>query len=139
MIYVAAIQNIPSEILEAADIDGAKGFTKLWRIILPMILPAITINLFLTLINAFKQFDINFALNNGGPGMMFNGTPVMGSELLALNIYNTAFSFSNMALAQVAILAIALRNSLATPPPRCEKTRNLNASIASLDLWPNVR
>lgn len=100
MIYVAAIQNIPSEILEAADIDGAKGITKLWRIVLPMILPAITINLFLTLINAFKQFDINFALNNGGPGMMFHGTPVMGSELLALNIYNTAFSFSNMALAQ---------------------------------------
>ncbi|TLG72768.1 carbohydrate ABC transporter permease [Culicoidibacter larvae] len=100
MIYVAALQNIPSEVLEASSLDGATGFQRLRHIIFPMVAPAFTISLFLTLVTAFKQFDINFALNMGGPGTTFAGVPVMASELLALNIYQTAFSFNQMGVAQ---------------------------------------
>lgn len=86
VIYVAALQNIPKELIEAAEIDGANNWQKTRHIIFPMVAPAFTVSVFLTLANSFKLFDQNLALTNGGPG---NAT-----EMLALNIYKSAFTFS---------------------------------------------
>ncbi|MCF6093615.1 sugar ABC transporter permease [Microaerobacter geothermalis] len=83
VIYIAAILNIPDEVIEAARIDGANGWDLLKYIILPLIRPAITICLFLTISWAFKIFDLNFSLTGGGP---FKST-----ESLAINIYTEAF------------------------------------------------
>mgnify|MGYP002615008581 CR=1 FL=1 len=92
MIYIAQIQNIPDSVMEAAEIDGAIGWTKLKSIILPLMMPAFTIGLFLSISNAFKLFDQNLSLTGGGPA---NST-----QMLALNIYNTAFGENRFGLAQ---------------------------------------
>lgn len=92
VIYVAALQNIPKELIEAAEIDGANNWQKIKNIIFPMVAPAFTVSVFLTLANSFKLFDQNLALTNGGPG---NAT-----EMLALNIYKTAFTFSEFGKSQ---------------------------------------
>lgn len=92
VIYIAALQNIPSELIEAAEIDGASSWERTRHIIIPMVAPAFTISIFLTLANSFKLFDQNLALTNGGPG---NAT-----EMLALNIYKTAFTFTKFGEAQ---------------------------------------
>ena len=84
VIYIAAIQNIPEDMLEAAMIDGANGRTTLFRIIIPSVMPSITICLFLTTTNGFKLYDQNLALTNGAPNH--------GTEMLALNIFNTFYS-----------------------------------------------
>lgn len=83
IIYIAGIQNIPGELIEAAKIDGANSRQILRRVTLPMIMPSITICTFLTLTNSFKLFDQNLALTNGEPSNM--------SEMLALNIFNTFY------------------------------------------------
>lgn len=100
MIYIAALQNVPRELLEAAAIDGAAGWQRLRHITLPMIAPAFTVASFLTLVNSFKMFDVNVSLTNGQPTTEFLGQPVFGTELVAMNIYNTAFSLNRMAEAQ---------------------------------------
>lgn len=84
IIYIAAIQNIPHEQREAAAIDGANGRQMLMRIIIPMVMPAITICTFLTLTNSFKLFDQNLALTGGGPAGK--------TQMLALNIYHTFYN-----------------------------------------------
>lgn len=83
IIYISFLNNIPNDINEAASIDGANMWQTFWRIKLPMLAPAFTISLFLTLANAFKVYDQNLALTNGAP---FGST-----EMVAMNIYNTAF------------------------------------------------
>ena len=83
IIYIAGIQNIPGELIEAAKIDGANSWQLLRHVTVPMLMPTITICTFLTLTNGFKLFDQNLALTGGNPGKM--------SELLALNIYNTMY------------------------------------------------
>ena len=83
IIYIAGIQNVPGELLEAARIDGATNGQVLTKVILPMVMPSITICTFLTLTNSFKLYDQNLALTNGAPSNK--------SELLALNIYNTFY------------------------------------------------
>ena len=83
VIYIAGLQNIPGDLLEAAAIDGAGRFTTLWRIKLPLVMPSVTICTFLTLTNAFKMFDQNLALTAGAPE---NRT-----QMLALNIYQTFY------------------------------------------------
>ena len=83
IIYSAGIQNIPGELIEAAQIDGANKGQLLKHVIIPMVMPSITICTFLTLTNSFKLFDQNLALTNGEPSNM--------SEMLALNIYNTFY------------------------------------------------
>ena len=83
IIYVAGIQNIPADLIEAAKIDGANNWQLLKNVTLPLLMPTITICSFLTLTNGFKLFDQNLALTGGNPGKM--------SELLALNIYNTMY------------------------------------------------
>ncbi|GAA4066506.1 sugar ABC transporter permease [Amphibacillus indicireducens] len=92
IIYISYLQGVPQELLEAAEIDGASIFQRFWRIKFPLVAPAFTVSLFLTLSNAFKLYDQNLALTNGGP---YGST-----EMLAMEIYNTAFSRFDMAYAQ---------------------------------------
>lgn len=83
IIYVAGLQSIPEDVMEAAEIDGATGWTKLTKVTIPMMMPSITICTFLALTNGFKLFDQNLALTGGNPNRL--------SELLALNIYDTMY------------------------------------------------
>ena len=103
VIYVAQIQNIPDSIMEAAEIDGASYLQRLKFIVLPLMAPAFTVGLFLSLTTCFKLYDQNLALTNGGP---FNST-----EMLALNIYNSAFKYNELGVAQakavVFLVAVA--------------------------------
>jgi raffinose/stachyose/melibiose transport system permease protein len=100
MIYLAALQSVPVELHEAAQIDGAGPFHRLRYITLPMVAQAFTVTMFLTLINSFKQFDVNVSLTAGGPSTMFAGQAIPGTQLLALNIYSTAFTGNNLAQGQ---------------------------------------
>ncbi|WP_409345317.1 carbohydrate ABC transporter permease [Paenibacillus sp. MBLB4367] len=83
VIYIAALTNVPKELLEAARIDGASRLQMLRSITIPLIMPAVTVCMFLTISWAFKMFDLNLSLTKGGP---FNST-----ESVALNIYQEAF------------------------------------------------
>lgn len=96
LIYIAGIQNVPNSLLEAAQIDGATYMDRLKHILFPMIAPSFTVAAFLTIVNSFKQFDVNVSLTNGGPAKTFMGMTVNSTELLALNIYKEAFSFNKM-------------------------------------------
>lgn len=107
IIYIAYLESVPRELLEAAEMDGANAFQRFWRVKFPLVAPAFTISLFLTLSNAFKMYDQNLALTNGGP---FKST-----EMVAMEIYNTAFTNYDMALAQakavvffILVAAVAL-------------------------------
>lgn len=100
MIYVTALNGIPSSVIEAAKIDGANGFKRMTSIVMPMVAHAFTICIFLTLVNSFKQFDLNFSLTNGGPSKLFMGKAIMSTELQALNIYKTAITRNEWALGQ---------------------------------------
>ena len=84
IIYIAGIQNIPGDLTEAAAIDGAGPWQTLRHVIIPMVMPSITICSFLTLTNSFKLFDQNFALTGGAPARQ--------TQMLALDIYNTFYS-----------------------------------------------
>ena len=84
IMYIAGIQNIPTELIEAAEIDGANKFQTLYKIIIPMTMPSVTICLFLTLTNCFKLFDQNLALTAGGPAKK--------TAMLAYDIYTTFYN-----------------------------------------------
>ena len=84
IIYIAGLQSIPSDYLEAAKLDGAGTFKTLFRVTIPNVMPSITICLFLTLTNSFKLFDQNLALTGGDPNH--------ATEMLALNIYNNFYA-----------------------------------------------
>ena len=84
IIYIAGIQNVPEALTEAAAIDGATSWQTLIKVKLPMVMPSITICVFLTLTNSFKLFDQNLALTAG--------EPAHATEMLALNIYNTFYA-----------------------------------------------
>ncbi len=115
IIYVAGLQNISADLIEAAKIDGANGRQMLTKITLPLMMPTITICTFLTLTNGFKLFDQNLALTGGNPGKM--------SQLLALNIYDTMYGTTGwqgvgqakavIFFIMVAIIAVA-QNKLTT-------------------------
>ena len=83
IIYIAGIQNVPGELIEAAKIDGATSGQILRKVTIPMVMPSITICTFLTLTNSFKLFDQNLALTAGAPSN--------NSQMLALNIYETFY------------------------------------------------
>lgn len=86
MIYIAAIQNIPADLIEASSIDGANAGQRFRHVVLPMIRQAFTIGTFLTLVNAFKQFDLNLMLGNGGPAQFTSGGSIQATQLLSLDI-----------------------------------------------------
>ena len=84
IIYIAGLQNVPDDLIEAAEIDGAAKWDILWKIRVPMVMSSITICVFLTLTNSFKLFDQNLALTGGDPNH--------ATEMLALNIYQTFYA-----------------------------------------------
>lgn len=104
ILYIAGIQNISSEMLEAAEVDGANGVQRLFRVIIPSVRPTIVICTFMTLTNGFKLFDQNLALTAGEPSR--------ATEMVALNIYNTFYgstsTFRGVGQAKAVIFAIAL-------------------------------
>ena len=89
IIYIAGLQAVPEDTLEAAKIDGANGWQCLIKVIIPNVMPSITICTFLTLTNSFKLFDQTMALTGGAPSIIENGVKINATELLALNIYST--------------------------------------------------
>lgn len=111
MIYVAAIQNIPQDLIEASKIDGANAVQRLKAITLPLVAQAFTVSMFLTLVTSFKQFDTVMSLTQGGPGALMpnwlgsmyglSEMPVVQStNLIAINIYQEAFSKYQMGVGQ---------------------------------------
>ncbi|HPJ23643.1 MAG TPA: sugar ABC transporter permease, partial [Bacillota bacterium] len=101
MIYIAALQNVPMDLIEASKIDGANGWQRLRTIIFPLVAQAFTISLFLTLVTSFKQYDTVYALSQGGPSTLIPewlanllNVPTYRSvnalDLMAMNIYDTA-------------------------------------------------
>ena len=89
IIYIAGLQSIPGEVMEAAQIDGANSWQCLWKVTIPMMMPSITICTFLSITNGFKLFDQNLSLTAGEPSKL--------SEMMALNIYNTFYGRSGWA------------------------------------------
>lgn len=83
IIYIAGLSNIPNDILEAAKVDGAGYFTTLFRVVIPSVMPSVTICLFLTITNSFKLFDQNLALTAGAPAGR--------TRMVALDIYETFY------------------------------------------------
>ena len=83
IIYIAGLQNVPPDLVEAASIDGANAIQTLVKVKIPMLMSSFTICLFLTITNSFKLFDQNLALTAG--------EPAHATEMLALNIYNTFY------------------------------------------------
>ena len=84
IIYIAGLQNVPQELIEAAEIDGVSKWEELRHVTIPLMMPSITICLFLTLSNTFKVYDQNLALTDGAPGGQ--------TEMVALNIVKTMFN-----------------------------------------------
>lgn len=83
IIYIAGLQSIPGDVMEATQIDGASGIQRLFKVTIPMMMPSITICMFLSITNGFKLFDQNLSLTAGEPSKM--------SEMMALNIFNTFY------------------------------------------------
>ena len=118
IIYIAGLQSVSEDMMEAAKIDGANKWQTLWRVTIPNVMSSITICVFLTLTNSFKLFDQNMALTEGMPvAFKADGTMVNTTEMLALNIYKTFYASSNsrgvaqakavMFFILVAVIAIA--------------------------------
>lgn len=99
IIYIAAIQGVPTELVEAATIDGASPFQRFRYVVFPMLMPAVTVCLFLTLNSSFKIFDSVFSLTKGGPGY--------STEVIALNIYYEGFQ-NNMRFGYATAKSIIL-------------------------------
>lgn len=111
MIYIAAIQNIPQDLVEASTIDGANAFQRLRTITLPLVAQAFTVAMFLTLVTSFKQFDTVVSLTQGGPATLMpqwfadlfgvdSNVAVQSTSLVAMNIYNTAFQNYELGIGQ---------------------------------------
>ncbi|WP_410514076.1 sugar ABC transporter permease [Paenibacillus sp. BR2-3] len=100
VIYLAALQGVPTDMLEAAEIDGAGKWKRLLHVVLPLIRPAMTINLFLAISSGFKAFDLNFSLTKGGP---FGST-----ESIAYHIYLDAFTKNLFTLASAKAVVFFL-------------------------------
>ena len=95
IIYIAGLQSIPEDMMEAARIDGASNWQALWKVTIPNMMSSFTICIFLTLTNGFKLFDQNLALTAGRPFLQQpDGSVVKTTEMLALNIYNAFYSSS---------------------------------------------
>jgi raffinose/stachyose/melibiose transport system permease protein len=100
VIFLAALQGIPRELEEAAALDGAGRFQRFWHIVLPLIAPAVTINLTLSTIGGLKLFDQVFAITGGGPGY--------ATETLSTLIYKQAFVFGKYGYSTAVALVLAL-------------------------------
>jgi len=106
LIYVAGILGIPDEMIEAAKVDGANWWQRTTRIIFPLLMPAFTICLFLTLSGAFRVYDINLSLTTGGPNK--------ATEMFSMNIFNEMFVFSHYGLGQAKAIVFFVVVALIT-------------------------
>ncbi len=107
LIYIAGLTSIPNEVIEASSLDGANGLQQYLKIKIPLMVPAFTISLFLTLRNSFMVYDSNLALTKGGP---FRST-----ELISMHIYNEAFNLQHYQTGQAkAILLFLIVAAIAT-------------------------
>ena len=104
--YKRQLQSISDDVLEAANVDGASYWQALFRIRLPLLMPSITICLFLTLSNCFKIYDVNLALTGGGPA---NAT-----EMVSMNIFNEIFAKSNYGYGQAKAIVFFIIVSVIT-------------------------
>ncbi len=112
MIYIAALQNVPQDLIEASKIDGANAWQRLKTVTMPLVAQAFTVAMFLTLVTSFKQFDTIVSLTQGGPGTLLpewlgqmfglgTFTPVVNAnELIAMNIYREAFTNYQLGVGQ---------------------------------------
>ncbi len=101
IIYVAGLQSIPRDMYEAADIDGAGAFSRFKNITFPLVAPAFTVNIVVTMIVGLKLFDLIFIMTNGGPGG--------STENLAVMLYRQAFALNRMGYANaIALLMFAM-------------------------------
>ena len=91
IIYIAGLQAIPEDMMEAARIDGASRWQTLFHVTIPNMMPSFTICTFLTLTNGFKLYDQNLALTEGRPFLQEAGTQIKTTEMLALNIVNSFY------------------------------------------------
>ena len=122
IIYIAGIQAVPEDMLEAAKIDGANGWKTLWHIIVPNVMPSITICTFLSLTNGFKLYDQNLVLTNGAP--MRRGVGM--TEMLALNIANNFTTANQRGVAQAkAVLFFILVTAIALIQLRATRSREV--------------
>lgn len=106
VIYVAGLANVPSDQIEAASIDGANGLQVLRHIIFPLIMPAVTVCLFITISWTFKMFDLNFSLTKGGP--------YSSTESVAMNIFTEAFQNNRYGLGTAKALLFFIAVTLIT-------------------------
>ncbi len=128
IIYVAGLQSIPQSMMEAAQMDGAGGWQSLRKVVLPNIMPSITICVFLTLTNSFKLFDQNLALTDGMPTAFGEGGSIINTtEMLALNIYKTFYAgaFSRGVAQAKAVLFFLLVAVLALVQLRFTRTKEV--------------
>jgi ABC-type sugar transport system permease subunit len=100
VIFLAGLQAVPTELYEAASIDGTSGWQRFRHITFPLIAPAVTINVVLTMIGSMKTFDLIFVMTNGGPGN--------ASQTLALRIYNEAFNLNHFGYATAVGIVMSL-------------------------------
>ena len=98
MIYIAGFVGIPKDVQEAADIDGAHGFKKLWNVTIPMMIPSFNICLFITLSRSFMAYDLNLSLTNGGP---YGST-----RLAAMHVYQKAFQSRQYGIGQAEAIVL---------------------------------
>jgi len=106
IIYIAGIQGIPDELLEAAKVDGANIWHRLTKITFPLLMPSFTICFFMTLSGAFKIYDVNLSLTNGGP--------VHSTEMFAMNIFNEIFGYGRYGVGQAKAILFFLIVALVT-------------------------
>ena len=107
IIYIAGLQAVPDDIIEAAKIDGATKTQTLFRVIIPNVMPSITICTFLSLTNGFKLFDQNLALTGGQPFIIQpDGSSIKTTEMLALNIFNTFYGSNSASSGQAQAKAV---------------------------------
>ncbi|GKU77339.1 carbohydrate ABC transporter permease [Paenibacillus sp. L3-i20] len=120
VIYISSLNNVPKDILEAAEIDGASRFQVLRSIIIPLIMPAATVCLFLAISWSFKMFDLNLSLTKGGP---FGST-----ESVAMNIYNEAFARNRYGLGTAkAIIFFVIVAVITTLQVKLTKSKEVKA------------
>lgn len=108
VIYISSLNNVPKDILRRTEIDGASRGQVLRSIIIPLVMPAVTVCLFLAISWSFKMFDLNLSLTKGGP---FGST-----ESVAMNIYNEAYTNNRLGLgtakAVIFFIVVAIITSL---------------------------
>ncbi len=120
IIYIAGFQNVPAELNEAAQIDGASRWRTLRSVTIPMMMPSITICLFLTLANTFKIYDQNLALTNGAP--------MRETEMAALNIVKSMYEqVGQQGVSQAkAVIFFLIVSSIALIQLRATRTKEVD-------------